>query len=172
MKGERAYERNTALTRKLVGYGNSSTPSACGNVHDSAAACWHEAIVVNANEVLLRGAGVERAGERSIPIPAFEQVVNQIAEAGEKMFSVQMSAADEDLAIGRRIADFDLLFVRMDDPGGSGSARKEIGHPLIDFRARVSGRQDLDGQVGGAGKEGPCPGSESEGFQLFLWYKR
>ena len=61
-----------------------------------------------------------------------------------------MASRSEQAAIGRGLADFDQLASRVNDPREAGAAGKEILEPLVQLPAARRGREDLDGEVGGA----------------------
>src|SRR6266566_5210397 len=104
----------------------------------------------------------------SIPIPALEQVGDGELEAGQEMFALQQRAGAEQLSIRLRMANFDAFLVGIDDPGNLRPTGEEVLQSLVDFRPRVAGREDFDGQVGRTGKEFARGRGEAEAAQAFF----
>ena len=69
----------------------------------------------------------------SIPIPTFEQVGDGELEARQKVFSVETSPRTDDFALCWGMANFHILFIRVDNPGDLCAAVEEIVKSFSDL---------------------------------------
>src|SRR5207249_4985991 len=67
----------------------------------------------------------------SLPVPFPEQIGDAIAEAGQQVFAVGSS---EQLALARRITDFNTLLVGIDKPGDLRATGEKVAEPLVNLR--------------------------------------
>ena len=90
---------------------------------------------------------------RSIPISFLEQVLQVNAEAGQQIFFIEFAVGMNDSVLCQRAEDFGGLRFRINDPRELHAAGEEVPKAFGDLRAGVAGRQDLDGEIGRAGKK-------------------
>src|SRR4051812_19924941 len=97
-----------------------------------------------------------RGEDRALfPIPFLEQISDWILEARKKVLTVQKSTRADQVAANRRMTDFNLVVIGIDNPGDLGSAFEEVPQALVHLSTRVIRRKYLDSKVGSTGKE--CP---------------
>ena len=108
----------------------------------------------------------------SLPIPFPEQIGDAIAEAGQQVFAVQVGGSSEQLALARRITDFNTLVVGIDNPGDLRAAGEKVAEPLVNLRPGIGWGEHLNGEIGRAGEKFLCGGFETEADESCLGNER
>lgn len=110
--------------------------------------------------------------EERLPFPAFEKVGDGEAEAGENILAFQESGGANDAAVCARVADFQKLFIGVDNPNDPCATGEEVGQAFVHLRAGVARGEDFNRQVGCARKKGLGVGLETQPEQALFRDKR